>query len=158
MPFGLSSIRAAARTFDASFETRTTDTDRLQRVILVASLTAEGEHSLGALASGVLWKVFGFEEGARAGLGHVHNDWPYGWDMCIMTGLMAGTAHRVCWGVDCRGFRHTERVTCMGENRNGDEVLVGKPEAKCNRGSRRRWECNVEIYLGANEMGGFRVE
>jgi len=91
VPFGLSSIRAAARTFDASFETRTTDTDRLQRVILVASLTAEGEHSLGALASGVLWKVFGFEEGARAGLGHVHNDWPYGWDMCIMTGLMVGT-------------------------------------------------------------------
>jgi hypothetical protein len=46
----------------------------------------------------------------------------------------------------------------MGENRNADEVLVGKPEAKSYRGSRRGWEFNVEMYLRAKEMGEFRVE
>jgi len=56
---------------------------------------------------------------------------------------MAYTAHQACWGVNCRGIGRTEHVTCMGENRNADEVLVGKPEAKCYLGSRRRWEINV---------------
>jgi hypothetical protein len=37
----------------------------------------------------------------------------------------------------------------MKENRTAYRVLVGKPEGKRPRGRpRRRWEDNIEIYLG----------
>jgi hypothetical protein len=57
--------------------------------------------------------------------------------------------------VKSRRMRWTGHVARMGEDRNVNRVLVGKPEGKRPLGRpRRRWEDNIKMDL--QEVGGVR--
>jgi len=53
-----------------------------------------------------------------------------------------------------RRMRWAVHVTCMGESRGVDRILVGKPEGKTPFGRpRHRWQNNIKMHL--QEVGAW---
>jgi len=63
---------------------------------------------------------------------------------CIMRSFVTCTFHQILFGE----MRWLGQVTCMGDMRNADKILVGKPDRKRPRERpRRRWEDNIRMDL-----------